>query len=57
MKKTYINPSTQMLVLNTREQLLDASAHTSGDVTDVNYGGKSEGGMDSDTKSNDWDIW
>ena len=57
MKKTYIIPNTLVMQLNAQEHIMDGSAKMSGDVSDVTYGGRSEGGMQSDTKSNDWDIW
>ncbi len=58
MKKQYISPVTSVMLLHSNEHLLIASAHSSGDVTDILFGGDTDGGMYSDTKdSGDWDIW
>ena len=56
MKKTYIKPQTTQVIVS-YQSMISASANATGDV-DVNYGGKSSGGMSSDTHSvNSWDIW
>ena len=58
MKKTYIIPQTSITMLGSIEHLLQASAHTTGDVN-VTYGGQSTGGMSSDVKAdrNDYNVW
>lgn len=57
MKKTYIIPNTMVTLLNTQEQLLEASAHLAGQISDVTYGGVSTGDMSSDVKSNSYSVW
>ena len=56
MKKTYIIPQTCVTILGSIEHLLQASANITGDVN-VTYGGKSTGGMSSDVKSSDYNVW
>ena len=56
MKKNYIVPQINLVKLNT-ELMIAGSAHATGDVADVTYGGVSGGSMSADVKRDNYSVW